>query len=39
MARINVTVDGIRYADDVSPRTLLVHYLRDQLGKVGTVVG
>jgi carbon-monoxide dehydrogenase small subunit len=39
MARINVTVDGIRYADDVAPRTLLVHYLREQLGKVGTVVG
>ncbi|SCL29675.1 carbon-monoxide dehydrogenase small subunit [Micromonospora rhizosphaerae] len=38
MARISVTVDGIRYADDVPPRTLLVHYLRDQ-GKVGTVVG
>ena len=38
MARIDVTVDGIRYADDVPPRTLLVHYLRD-LGKVGTVVG
>jgi carbon-monoxide dehydrogenase small subunit len=39
MARINVTVDGIRYADDVAPRTLLVHYLREHLGKVGTVVG
>lgn len=39
MARITVTVDGIRYADDVPPRTLLVHYLRDQLGKIGTVVG
>ena len=38
MARISVTVDGIRYADDVPPRTLLVYYLRD-LGKVGTVVG
>jgi aerobic carbon-monoxide dehydrogenase small subunit len=38
MARISVTVDGIRYADDVAPRTLLVYYLRD-LGKVGTVVG
>ena len=25
--------------DDVEPRTLLVHYLREQLGKVGTVVG
>jgi carbon-monoxide dehydrogenase small subunit len=39
MARINVTVDGVRYADDVEPRTLLVHYLRDTLGKTGTVVG
>ena len=37
--RITVTVDGTRYTDDVEPRTLLVHYLRDQLGKVGTVVG
>lgn len=39
MARISVTVDGVAYADDVPPRTLLVHYLRNQLGKVGTVVG
>ena len=39
MARISLTVDGIRYADDVAPRTLLIHYLREQLGKVGTVVG
>ena len=39
MARVNVTVDGIRYVDEVEPRTLLVHYLREQLGKVGTVVG
>jgi len=39
MARVNVTVDGVRYTDEVQPRTLLVHYLRDQLGKVGTVVG
>jgi carbon-monoxide dehydrogenase small subunit len=36
---ITVTVDGVRYTDDVEPRTLLVHYLREQLGKVGTVVG
>jgi carbon-monoxide dehydrogenase small subunit len=34
-----VQVDGVAYADDVEPRTLLVHYLREQLGKVGTVVG
>jgi carbon-monoxide dehydrogenase small subunit len=39
MTKINVTVDGVPYADDVEPRTLLVHYLREQLGKVGTVVG
>jgi carbon-monoxide dehydrogenase small subunit len=39
MARINVTVDGVAYSDDVEPRTLLVHYLRDALGKTGTVVG
>ncbi len=39
MTRINVKVDGARYTDDVEPRTLLVHYLRERLGKVGTVVG
>ena len=37
--RISVTVDGVRYADDVEARTLLVHYLRERLGKTGTVVG
>jgi aerobic carbon-monoxide dehydrogenase small subunit len=37
--QISVTVDGVSYQDDVEPRTLLVHYLREQLGKVGTVVG
>ncbi|TMM31692.1 MAG: (2Fe-2S)-binding protein [Actinobacteria bacterium] len=39
MARISITVDGVRYDDDVEPRTLLVYHLREQLGKVGTVVG
>jgi aerobic carbon-monoxide dehydrogenase small subunit len=39
MARIEVTVDGARYTDEVEPRLLLVHYLRDRLGKVGTPVG
>ena len=39
MARVSVTVDGTRYVDEVAPRTLLVQYLRGQLGKVGTVVG
>jgi carbon-monoxide dehydrogenase small subunit len=37
--RITVNVDGTSYSDEVEPRTLLVHYLREQLGKVGTVVG
>ncbi|NGP04289.1 (2Fe-2S)-binding protein [Rhodococcus sp. 14C212] len=37
--RITVTVDGMTYTDEVEPRLLLVHYLRDRLGKVGTVVG
>ncbi len=39
MTRISITVDGVRYDDDVQPRTLLVHHLRERLGKVGTVVG
>jgi aerobic carbon-monoxide dehydrogenase small subunit len=38
-SRITVTVDGARYVDDVEPRTLLVQYLREHLGKVGTVIG
>ena len=39
MTRITVSVDGVSYSDDVEPRTLLVHYLRETLGKTGTVVG
>jgi len=39
MTQLDVTVDEVAYQDDVEPRLLLVHYLRDQLGKVGTVVG
>jgi carbon-monoxide dehydrogenase small subunit len=39
VTQINLRVDGASYSDDVEPRTLLVHYLREQLGKVGTVVG
>ena len=39
MTQISVRVDGASYTDEVEPRTLLVHYLREQLGKVGTVVG
>ena len=32
-------VDGVAYDDDVEPRLLLVHYLRDRLGRTGTPVG
>jgi carbon-monoxide dehydrogenase small subunit len=39
MTRINLTVDGQQVTDDVEPRMLLVHYLRERLGKTGTVVG
>ena len=39
MAQVRVTVDGVEYADDVEPRMLLVYYLRERLGKTGTVVG
>ncbi|MFF3664182.1 (2Fe-2S)-binding protein [Microtetraspora malaysiensis] len=39
MPRISITVDGIRYDEEVEPRLLLVHLLRDRLGKTGTPIG
>jgi carbon-monoxide dehydrogenase small subunit len=39
MVQIQVTVDGELREDEVEPRLLLVHYLRDRVGKVGTPVG
>jgi carbon-monoxide dehydrogenase small subunit len=39
MVRISVNVDGVRHEDDVEPRLLLVHWLRDGIGKVGTPIG
>ncbi|MET0999045.1 MAG: (2Fe-2S)-binding protein [Marmoricola sp.] len=39
MARIELTVDGDKVSDDVEPRLLLVQYLREKLGKTGTVIG
>jgi carbon-monoxide dehydrogenase small subunit len=39
MVRIQMTVDGERHEDEVEARMLLVHYLRDRVGKVGTPVG
>lgn len=37
--RIQVTVNGTRRSGSVEPRTLLVHFLRDDLGLTGTHVG
>ncbi len=37
--KITVTIDGTTYTDEVEPRLLLVHYLRDHLGLTGTNVG
>ncbi len=39
MTKINLTVDGASVSDDVEPRMLLVQYLREKLGKTGTVIG
>jgi carbon-monoxide dehydrogenase small subunit len=39
MARVSMTVNGVRYEHDVEPRLLLVHYIRDTLGLTGTHVG
>ena len=39
MTRITVKVDGVSYQDDVEPRLLLVHYLRESVGKTGTPIG
>jgi len=39
MARIELTVDEDLVSDDVEPRMLLVQYLREKLGKTGTVIG
>ena len=37
--RISMTVNGAEHTDDVEPRTLLVHYIRDTVGLTGTNVG
>lgn len=39
MPHIRVTVNGVTYEDEVEGRLLLVHYLRDVLGLVGTPIG
>jgi aerobic carbon-monoxide dehydrogenase small subunit len=37
--KVSITVNGTAHEDDVEPRLLLVHYLRDVLGLTGTNVG
>jgi aerobic carbon-monoxide dehydrogenase small subunit len=39
VSTISVTVNGKTYQNEVEPRTLLVHYLRDALGLTGTHIG
>ena len=36
---ISINVNGVDYTNEVEPRLLLVHYLRDVLGLTGTHVG
>jgi carbon-monoxide dehydrogenase small subunit len=36
---ISIEVNGTKYEREVEPRTLLVHFLRDELGLTGTNVG
>jgi carbon-monoxide dehydrogenase small subunit len=39
MTKISMTIDGVRYEDEVEPRMLLVHYLREVAGRIGTPIG
>jgi carbon-monoxide dehydrogenase small subunit len=39
MTKISMRVDQENVSDDVEPRMLLVQYLRERLGKTGTVIG
>ncbi len=36
---IDMSVNGVTHQDEVEPRLLLVHYLRDVLGLTGTHIG
>ncbi len=39
MKPISVNVNGVQHEADVEPRTLLVHFLREQIGLTGTNIG
>ena len=36
---VSVTINGANMSADVEPRTLLVHFIREQLGLTGTNIG
>jgi carbon-monoxide dehydrogenase small subunit len=36
---VSITVNGVRHNNEVEPRLLLVHYVRETLGLTGTNVG
>ena len=37
--KINLTINGKRYQDEVEPRLLLIHYLREVAGLTGPHIG
>ena len=37
--QVSITVNGVSHAEEVEPRLLLVHFLRETLGLTGTHVG
>jgi carbon-monoxide dehydrogenase small subunit len=39
MASVEMTVNGTKYSNEVEPRVLLSHYLREVLGLTGTNIG
>ncbi len=39
MTQIAITVNGVRHEAEVEPRTLLVYFIREQVGLTGTNVG
>jgi carbon-monoxide dehydrogenase small subunit len=39
VTKISLSVDGEHVSEDVEPRMLLVQFLREKLGKTGTVIG
>ena len=39
MMKVNITVNGAATEGDIEPRTLLVHYIRENLNLTGTNIG